>query len=477
MKKKLFAKALPLLLALIALVSIPCTTALADSAFTDSKDIGAAYASAVEYMSENGIIKGLDDGAFHPGDALTREQAAKIVAYLMLGSDDASKLKADVAPFADVAADRWSAGSVGYCVDNGVISGYGDGSFGPEDYVTGYQFAKMLLCAFGYGKADDYVGSAWASAVAADGSAIGLFIGDESIASNNALTRQQAALCAYNAVKAGRREGGIDSQLKVYNVEMNMLRAGGTIAGASRFYRNLDEDITFKLKLDYDSVKESGFITLKLRISEYNSNRVICSYIFGADIAAALSSDSTATVSYTGSLAAFMDYDESICADYFNDVNKYKVEVILDSHVLAAFTFSTSFNTQSADTFARQLKGETKFWSSTKVNEFVEQVNRVYSTKIIGMTRTLGAQFNISNAGSYIGQLPVTFKWSKNDDPLWHETQNIVVDFDGSDDITLDSYIYNSNNHTLENGVYTCSMYIFNTQVSSASCRISGDGK
>ena len=465
MKKNVCTRTLSMLLVLLLLASGIGMTALADDTFTDSRTIGAAYQAAVDYMSQAGILEGFEDGSFRPTEGLTREQAAKMVAMLVLGSEQAEKLHCDAAPFQDVSASRWSAPYIAYCVENHIISGYGDGTFGPQDPLTGYQFAKMLLCAFGYGKAEDYEGSAWASAVAADAKAIGLFSGDETMASQEYLTRQQAALCGYNAVKAGGQDG-IDELMDVETVNLTMLRNGGAQTGVPRFYRNLDESIGFTVTLTHEPLKESGYITLKLRVSEYTSNRIICSYIFNADV---LAGKDTSTATYNGSIADLLAYDESICADYFTDVNKYKVEVILDSHVLAAFSFATAFNTQAADAFARQLDGEVRFWNSSIVGELVDMADRVYSERFIGMTRTLGAQFDLTEAEGYEGVLPVTFKWSKDGDPLCQET--LLVDFDGGD-LTLDSYIFNGSNTVLEAGQYGCSLYIFNTEVASGSCKL-----
>lgn len=463
MKKNFCLRTLSVLLVLLMLSS--GMTVLADGAFTDSYKIGVPYEAAVEYMVMEDILSGYPDGSFQPKESLNREQAAKMVALLILGSDAAKDLTVDAAPFTDVEADRWSAKFVAWCVENEIVTGYDDGSFDPFGDLTGYQFGKMLLCAFGYGKASDYEGSAWPSAVAADGKAIELFNGDDTMTTDAPLTRQQAALMAHNAVKAGS-QNGIDELMVIDSVNLTMLRDAGTYTSVPRFYRNLDESIGFQVKLGHEPVKEDGYITLKLRVSEYESNRIICSYIFNGDIVAGKEST---TVTYNGSIEDLLSYDNDLCKDYFTSVNKYKVEVILDSHVLGAFAFTTSFNTQAADFFARQLDGKCRFWISSVSGQLVAKNERVYSERFIGMTRTLGAQFDLTEADGYEGQLPVTFKWAKDGDPLCQETR--VVDFDGSN-FSLDSFIYNGNYSTLDAGTYECTMYIFNTEIATASCKL-----
>jgi hypothetical protein len=53
-------------------------------------------------------------------------------------------------PFADLAEGHWADDSVQYLVDQGVISGYADGSFHPNENVTRAQFAKMLVAGMGW---------------------------------------------------------------------------------------------------------------------------------------------------------------------------------------------------------------------------------------------------------------------------------------------------------------------------------------
>ena len=154
-------KTLSLLLAVALVLSL--TVVGASAAYTgnkvdtlkDAADVGADYSEAVGVMVGLGIIEGYDDGTLRPETTYTREQAAKIIAYMQLGPKDAESLRCTKAPFTDVAADRWSAGYIAYCVEQGIIDGMGDGTFQPEAQLTGYQWAKMLLCAVGYGRNDE----------------------------------------------------------------------------------------------------------------------------------------------------------------------------------------------------------------------------------------------------------------------------------------------------------------------------------
>ena len=55
------------------------------SAYLDEDLIGEAYADAIGSMSARGVLNGFPDGSFQPQSGLTREQSAKIIAYLIVG--------------------------------------------------------------------------------------------------------------------------------------------------------------------------------------------------------------------------------------------------------------------------------------------------------------------------------------------------------------------------------------------------------
>lgn len=190
-----------LLLAVGLAVQVLAGTVFA-AAFTDSGSIESAYREAVEQMTGSGVLSGFPDGSFRPKGTLTREQGAKIVAYMVLGSK-VNALTCEKAPFTDVKADRWSAPCIAWCVEEEILQGYGDGRYGPEDTLTGDQFAKMLLCALHLARDGSYIGlgSIWYTAVREDAETAGLYAGDASMETSQPITRQQAALMAWNVVK------------------------------------------------------------------------------------------------------------------------------------------------------------------------------------------------------------------------------------------------------------------------------------
>ena len=173
--------------------------------FTDDyQKVGAAYQEAVGVLVGVGIIDGMTETALEPQGNYTREQAAKIIAYMLLGKSKADSLKCTVAPFDDVAASRWSAGYIAFCVEQGIIDGMTATTYEPTGTLTGFQWAKMLLCAIGFGVKGEFTGSSWSVNTALVAHKVNLFAGDLDGADHTALRREQAALYAFNALKTAK---------------------------------------------------------------------------------------------------------------------------------------------------------------------------------------------------------------------------------------------------------------------------------
>ncbi len=155
-------RVLSLALALVMVLGMMViTTSAAD--FTDADEI--KQTEAVEVLAELGIVQGAN-GAFNPKGTFTREAAAKMITYMLIGDKMAEKLSgSDV--FTDVAANRWSAGYIAYCANLGYITGVGNDKFNPSGVLKDIELGKLVLCALGYDPAK-YTGSNWASAVTVD---------------------------------------------------------------------------------------------------------------------------------------------------------------------------------------------------------------------------------------------------------------------------------------------------------------------
>jgi len=96
----------------------------------------------------NGYMSGLGDGTFGPMKTATRAQFASALACAMGYEAPEDPTTIDT-PFVDVDADDWYAGAVAFCKENGIISGYEDTTFRPDQTITRQEAAAMLNNAFG----------------------------------------------------------------------------------------------------------------------------------------------------------------------------------------------------------------------------------------------------------------------------------------------------------------------------------------
>ena len=211
-------KVLALVLALVMSLSLVTIANAAD--FSDNADID--YSEAVDVMVAAGIIDGVGNNSFDPNGTLTREQAAKLITYMLLG-ENSEKLGVEGTSFNDVAATRWSAPAIEYCASLGIIDGAGDGNFYPAGKLTGYAFAKMLLTAIGYdSQLEGFTGAGWTIPVASIGMEVGLDNGLEKMFGSAEISRQEAAQMALNAIKTPLVEYNKQATISVNGAEVSL---------------------------------------------------------------------------------------------------------------------------------------------------------------------------------------------------------------------------------------------------------------
>ena len=241
-------KFLSLVLALVMTMSLVTVSAGAKD-FTDGSEI--TYKEAVDVISALGVVDGYSDGDFRPDDVLTRGAAAKIICNLILGPTTASALNAGTAPFKDVPVTNTFAGYITYCSQQGIISGYADGTFRPTGTLSGNAFMKMLLGALGYDSSiEGYTGPNWTVSVIKQAVGIGLDDGNDEFVGSKAVTRQEAALYAFNMLQATMVEYDQQNTIVVGDITINTTSSRSDVEnnGKSDKYINSDGKMQFAEK-------------------------------------------------------------------------------------------------------------------------------------------------------------------------------------------------------------------------------------
>ena len=106
--------------------------------FTDVSWNHWAY-SAVKRVYTRGLMVGVSDTSFAPGQTLSRAMLASIL-YRLAGEPAVTAEN----PFTDVPADQWYTDAVIWAAENGIVVGCGDGTFRPNAPATRAQTAVML---------------------------------------------------------------------------------------------------------------------------------------------------------------------------------------------------------------------------------------------------------------------------------------------------------------------------------------------
>ena len=106
--------------------------------FTDL-DPNAWYHDGVHFCLENGFMIGMGDGRFDPDGATTRAMIVTVL-YRVEGKPAVT----GGSPFGDVATGAWYTDAVIWAAANGIVNGYEDGTFHPDDAITREQLAAIL---------------------------------------------------------------------------------------------------------------------------------------------------------------------------------------------------------------------------------------------------------------------------------------------------------------------------------------------
>ena len=107
--------------------------------------------NAIEKLYKKGILAGVGNEQFAPGELITREQMAKIIctAFKMSGTD------AEYTAFNDMDSAKWYAPYVKAVSQNGIMNGIGDNNFGIGQPVTRQDFAVIISRLLNTSQIDD----------------------------------------------------------------------------------------------------------------------------------------------------------------------------------------------------------------------------------------------------------------------------------------------------------------------------------
>ena len=97
----------------------------------------AWYNNAVSTLSNAGIIDGYEDGTFKPDGNITRAEFATIAVRFFEATYDGEDLFSDI-------AGHWAQDYINEAANAGIVDGYPDGTFRPQQYITRAEAMTMV---------------------------------------------------------------------------------------------------------------------------------------------------------------------------------------------------------------------------------------------------------------------------------------------------------------------------------------------
>ena len=119
------------------IITTPNAGTIAGATWKDLDSVEWAK-EAIYGLGTRNMISGRDAETFDPNANITRAEYCQI----LVNSIGMTQVSAD-SSFADVASDAWYYHAVSVASNLGIVSGYGDGNFGPNDLITRQDMALM----------------------------------------------------------------------------------------------------------------------------------------------------------------------------------------------------------------------------------------------------------------------------------------------------------------------------------------------
>jgi uncharacterized protein YkwD len=138
-------KKLLLIIGLTLLLALPAQAA---STFTDV--FGShRNADAIEYLYDEEIVQGYDDGTYRPDNTINRAEFTKIVMGAVETVDTADKSLGDT-DLSDMEDGAWYVPFIRRAIERDMIQGYPDKTFRPADEINFVEASKIIMIAFDF---------------------------------------------------------------------------------------------------------------------------------------------------------------------------------------------------------------------------------------------------------------------------------------------------------------------------------------
>ena len=181
------------ILALVLALAMAFSFVASAASFPDVEPTSAT-GQAVDLLTGLNIVGGYPDGTFGPEKEITRAEFLKMLFITLNGKDDDGLFAGNSDKFPDVSGDQWFAPYVNWGVQLGIIGGYPDGTFKPDNNVTVAEAAKMIVTALGF----DALDYSFPYGFIDKGIQLGIFENVSGIGADDSALRGNIAVMNYN---------------------------------------------------------------------------------------------------------------------------------------------------------------------------------------------------------------------------------------------------------------------------------------
>lgn len=221
-------KKLTAMLAAVAVMTgISCQT-VTFAAFNDVAD-NNPYRKAITTLSKLSVINGFEDGTFKPDNSVTRAEFSTLVVN-MLNLQNQSYANYT---FAD-SSEHWAKNYIQTGYNLGIIAGFEDGTFRPDEPVTYEQALKMIDCTLGYDSLAQNRGG-WPTGYIQQASELGLDKNVSGITYTANAPRGIVAQTLYNALEVEMYESNgyswVKTEKTLLNDYLKVKELKGTLVG------------------------------------------------------------------------------------------------------------------------------------------------------------------------------------------------------------------------------------------------------
>lgn len=278
------------ILSFIFTVLLFISSSSAFASYSDVKGTGK-YDEAIDFITQENIVSGYDDGTYRPETFLNRAEFAKILTKAFTNGDNEIYAKNC---FKDVTAKAWYSKYVCFLKLNQYVKGYDDNTFRPEQKITMPEALKIMLGIF---KIDyDKNSTPWYKGIV-DVASEGNFISLDFTSFDQYVTRGQMADMTTRYMKFIRGAAGKSSSaendlsfinnylgfLKDYKVTYDSLLSHTDIDKEARDFSKLSKD---KVAAQFEQLKDADGNDLQTALFSNNAKEnkdISCAkdYLFG----------------------------------------------------------------------------------------------------------------------------------------------------------------------------------------------------